>query len=571
MVPRGVDGRIEIGGHGRDRRGALWYDLPVAASAISDRQKRLALVAAILSSTIVAVDSTAVNVALPAIEQDLGGGLAGQQWTVNSYLLTLSALILVSGSLADIYGERRIFTLGVLGFGITSVLCAIAPTIETLVAARALQGVSGALLTPSALAVIIAVFPERERGAAIGSWTAWGGIGILIGPLLGGQIVDSLSWRLIFALNVPLVIGTLALARIAVPGRARELDDTARVDLLGAALCVLGLAGPTFALIQQPRLGWESLGVLVPLVLGIALFALFIWHESRTDSPMLPLGLFRRRNFAVGNIETLAMYGGLSILGFFLTLYLQQVAGYTALQAGSVGLVPTIVMFLLSRRFGAAADRYGPRLFMGVGPLIAALGFVLMLRFDQSVSFAFDLIPALLLFSFGLAMTVSPLTAAVLADADEHNAGIASGTNNAVARIAGLVATAAIGAVVAVQFAGVLEQRLADRPLSAAARAAVANAESRTLGELRVGSEVPAADRRAVSEASIAASVEAFHLSAGIGAGLFVLAGLVALAGLRNPQRAVRAEHCSGGTIVGAPRDVGRTRERAELATAPRA
>ena len=543
----------------------------MAATGISERQKRLALAAAILSSTIVAIDSTAVNVALPAIERDLGGGLAGQQWTVNSYLLTLSALILVSGSLADLYGERRIFTLGVLGFGVTSVLCAIAPTIETLVAARALQGVSGALLTPSALAVIIAIFPESERGAAIGSWTAWGGIGIMIGPLLGGQIVDSLSWRLIFAMNVPLVIGTLLLARVAVPSRARGSDTDARVDLVGAVLCVLGLAGPTFALIQQPRLGWGSPGVLVPLLLGSALFALFVWHESRTRSPMLPLALFRRRNFAVGNAETLAMYGGLSILGFFLTLFLQQVAGYTALQAGSVGLVPTVVMFLLSRRFGAAADRHGPRLFMGLGPLVAALGFVLMLRFDRSVSFAFDLIPALLVFSVGLSMTVSPLTAAVLADADEHNAGVASGTNNAIARIAGLVATAAIGALVAVQFAGALEQRLADRPLSGAARAAVASAESQTLGELRLDARIPAVDRRAVAEASIAASVEAFHLAAGIGAGLFALAGVVALIGLRNPQRDVRAEHCPGGTIVGAPRDVGRSHERRERATAPRA
>ena len=532
----------------------------MAATGFSERQKRLALAAAILSSTIVAVDATAVNVALPAIERDLGGGLAGQQWTANSYLLTLSALILVSGSLADLYGERHIFTLGVLGFGVTSILCAIAPTIETLVAARALQGVSGALLTPSALAVIIATFPERERGAAIGSWTAWGGIGILLGPLLGGQIVDSLSWRLIFALNVPLVIGTLLLARVAVPGRARDAGSDARIDLVGAFLCVLGLAGPTFALIQQPRLGWASPGVLVPLVLGSVLFVLFLWHESRTRAPMLPLALFRRRNFAVGNVETLAMYGGLSIFGFFLTLFLQQVAGYTALQAGSIGLVPTGLMFVLSRRFGAAADRHGPRLFMGLGPLVASLGFLLMLRFDESVSFGLDLMPALLLFSLGLSMTVSPLTAAVLADADEHNAGIASGTNNAIARIAGLVATAAIGAVVAVQFAGGLESRLAETPLSEPARAAVANAEAGTLGELRLEAGVAASDRRAVADASSAASVDAFHLAAAIGAGLFALAGLTALIGLRNPAREVRAEHCPGGTIVGAPRDVGRLR-----------
>ena len=530
----------------------------MATAEISARQKRLALVASILASTIVAVDATVVNVALPAIERDLGGGLAGQQWVANSYLLTLSALILVSGSLADLYGERRVFVIGVIGFGVMSVLCALAPTIELLVVARALQGVSGALLTPSALAIIIATFRESERGAAIGSWTAWGGIGILIGPLVGGQIVDASSWRLIFALNVPLVLVTLLLARVAVPGRADGGGERPRVDGLGGVLCALGLAGPTFALIQQPRLGWADPLVLAPGVVGLALFAAFIWHEARTRAPMLPLELFRRRNFAVGNLETLAMYGALSILGFFLTLFLQQVAGYSALRSGLVGVVPTVVMFLLSRRFGAAADRRGPRLFMGIGPLVAALGFLAMLRFDTTVSFAWDLMPALLLFSLGLSMTVSPLTATVLADADEHNAGVASGTNNAIARAAGLLATAAIGALVSSQFGASLDSRLADRPLSPAAAGAVADAESQTLGQLRLPSSATDSDREIVARASADASVMAFRLAAGTGSLLMLIAGLVGLIGLRAPRRSVRAQECAGGTLAGVPRDAAR-------------
>ncbi len=527
--------------------------------------KQGALVAAILGSTVVSVDATVVNVALPAIGDDLGGGLAGQQWVANAYLLTLAALILVSGSLADLFGERRVFSLGVAAFGVTSVLCAVAPTIEVLVAARALQGVSGALLTPAALAIIIAVFPTAERGKAIGTWTAWSGIGILLGPLLGGQIVDSTSWRVVFAINVPLVLGTLALAGRYVPQGGRRSADGRRphVDVRGAVLCALGLAGPTFALIEQPAYGWASLAVLVPLIGGAGLFAAFLRHEARAPEPMLPLGLFSRSNFRWGNVETFSMYGGLAIFGFFVGLFLQQVAGYSALEAGTIGLVPTGTMFVLSRRFGALADRYGPRLFMGVGPLVVAAGFIAMLRLDADVSFAGDLLPALALFSLGIAITVAPLTAAVLADADESNAGIASAVNNAVARTAGLLTTAAVGAALAASYATNVEGNLAGARISPQAAGVVERAKDRAL-DVPDSRTLPAADRRVVVQATQDAAIGAFHLGMLIAAGLLAAGGLIGLGKIRNPGAGdVRCADCPGGQFAGAPLEVAEVPRRA--------
>jgi EmrB/QacA subfamily drug resistance transporter len=526
----------------------------VTAGRTPSRSKNLALVAAILASTIAAVDSTAVNVALPAIGRDLGGGFAAQQWVSNSYLLTLSALILLSGSLTDKLGERRVFEAGVLGFGIGSVLCGVAPTVGVLIGARALQGVSGALLTPSALAIIVAVFPRDERGAAIGTWTAWGGIGILAGPLLGGQIVDSFSWRGIFLINLPLVVGALALSRIAVPGRARTMSNTP-IDWLGAALAAGGLAGISFGLIEQPVLGWSDPAVIGALGLGVILSASFVVFESRARTPMLPLDLFQRRNFSVANAQTFAMYGGIGLLGFFVTIYLQQVAGYSALKSGVTGLVPTVVMFVLSRRMGKLADRYGPRFFLTVGPFTVALGFVLMLRYGTSVSLLTEVLPALLVFSLGLALTVAPLTATVLGDVDESQAGIASAVNNAIARTAGLISVAAVGAIVSAHFAAALDQRLGGR-LPPSSHAAVQEAKRRTFGVI-APSAIPPSQRVFAADASAGASEDAFHLAVGIGAGLLTVAGIGGFA-LRTERRTdVEAEECAAGQLAGAPRAAG--------------
>jgi len=512
--------------------------------------KRLVLVAAILGTTVVTVDSTVVNVALPAVQDDLGGGLAGQQWTSNAYLLTLSSLLLVGGSLGDLFGARRVFGLGVAGFGITSLFCALSPTIELLVVARALQGVFGALLTPAALAVIVATFPPDERGRAVGAWTAWGGMGTVLGPLIGGQLVDTASWRWIFAINVPIVLITLFLVmRVVSEGRPRAAD--ARVDAVGAALCALGLAGITYGLIEQPLHGWGDPMVLLPLAGGALLFAGFIAWEARTAHPMLPLSLFRRRNFAVGNVETFSMYAGLGLLFFFLVLFLQQVAGYSALEAGTTTIPVTLVMFSLSTRFGALADRHGPRFFMGIGPLISAAGLALFLRLDADVDYLTDLLPGLLVFALGLSMTVAPLTATVLADADEHNAGIASGVNNAIARVASLIAIAAVGAIVASAFGSALRDELAAEGRRPEVARALEEAQKQPLASVVVD-DAPPRVRAEVARASRDASVEALHVAIGIATALVALGGVLGLAGLVNPRRRVEAADCPGGQLAGA-------------------
>src|SRR3954449_3967623 len=322
------------------------------------RTLRITLIACILGSGIVFLDGTVVNVGLPAIQRDLGAGLAAQQWVVEAFLLSLSSLLLVGGSLDDLFNRRRIFAAGVAGFGVTSLMCAAAPNVEFLIAARALQGAAGALLVPSTLAIIMSTFPESERGKAIGSWTAWTGIATVIGPLGGGALIDAASWRWIFAINVPVVLVTLFLIKRGVPSIEHNVAGR-RIDFLGALLCAVGLGGTIFALIEEPTLGASDPAVIGTAIAGVVGIVAFIWHERRTPDPMMPLDLFRIRNFAVGNLATLTMYAGLGGALFFLPLYLQQVAGYEATAAGAAFLPITIIMFTLSSRFGGLSRRLG--------------------------------------------------------------------------------------------------------------------------------------------------------------------------------------------------------------------
>jgi EmrB/QacA subfamily drug resistance transporter len=482
---------------------------------MSPVQARLTILAAVLGTVVVFVDSTVVNVALPAIADDLGGGLAGQQWLNGAYMLTLGALLLVGGTLGDRFGRRRMFSIGLVGFGVTSVLCAIAPSITTLVIARALQGAAGALLVPNTLGLIVAKFAPDARGAAIGSWTAWSGISTVAGPLVGGLIVDNASWRWIFIVNLVPVVAALAI--VARLDAAHDEPTPRHIDLLGATLGTLGLAGPVFALIEQPHRGWGDPMIFVPLILGILLLVAFVVVERREREPMLPLELFAMRNFSVGNLSTLTIYGGLGAAPFFLVLFLQQVAGYSALDAGLATLPITVLMFFLSKRFGALSDRLGPRLFMGVGPIVAAVGIALYTRVEADADYVSQVLPAVLVFGLGLSLTVAPLTATVLGGVPEEDAGMASAINNAVARVGGLLAVAAIGAVVA------------SRLGSATA----------TLGS------VPADT-----------ATSAFDLAMWIVAALVALGGVVSAIGIENPRRRVRGEDCPGGAIIGASREV---------------
>jgi len=403
---------------------------------------RLILVAAILGSAMVFIDGTVVNVALPPIQRDLGGGLAAQQWIAGAYLLTLGSLILVGGSLGDIFGEVWIFRIGVAAFAAASVLCAVAPTANALIAFRGVQGVAGALLTPASLAILTAAFTGAERGAAIGSWTAFSGISTVLGPLFGGWLIGVSTWRAIFLINVPIAAATL-LVTARMPHRETRREGV-RVDVLGAALCVAGLGTTVFGFIEQPRRGWD-VAVDACLAGGAALLAAFVGWERHAAQPMLELRLFRRRNFSVTNLETFAVYGGLSAWAFFLVLYLQQLAGYSPFRAGLATLPTTIVMFLLSRYAGRYAMRYGPRWFMGFGPLVGGVCVATLSRLPEHLDYWRDLLPALVGFAIGFAATVAPLTTTVLSDAGPGDAGIASGINNAVARVAGLVAIAVIG------------------------------------------------------------------------------------------------------------------------------
>ncbi|MEO7123371.1 MAG: MFS transporter [Lacisediminihabitans sp.] len=410
------------------------------------RQQTLVLAIAVLASFVAFLDGSVINVALPAISRDLGGGLSIQQWVVDAYLITLGALILVAGSLSDVFGRIVILRWGLVGFAVSSLLCAISPFGEFLVVARGLQGVAGALLVPSSLAIILSSFRGAAQARAIGLWTAWTSAAFLTGPLIGGLFVDLLSWRLVFVINLlPIAV---ALWLMAVLKQKDVRKQGVAIDYLGAVLGIVGLGGPVFALIEQANYGWTSPAIYLPLIVGILSLIAFLWREKTAKQPMMPLGLFRVRNFAMGNIATVAIYGALSLGGLLLVVFLQQVAKYPATLAGLAMLPVSILNIALSPTFGSLAGKYGPRLFMAIGPIIGGIGYLMLTWIDESALYWTQVLPGVLVFGLGLSITVAPLTAAILGSIDADQAGIGSAINNAVSRVAGLVAVAMVAIIV---------------------------------------------------------------------------------------------------------------------------
>jgi EmrB/QacA subfamily drug resistance transporter len=423
---------------------------------------RWVLLATVLGSGIAFLDATVVNVALPTIGQELGAGISTLQWVVNAYTLTLAGLLLLGGSLGDHYGRRRVFVIGVAWFAVASLLCGLAPNAATLVAARALQGVGAALLTPGSLAILEATFHPDDRGAAIGAWSGLSGVTTAIGPFLGGWLVEAVSWRLIFFINLPLAAAVVWVTQRHVP-ESRDRNATPGLDYLGAALAAVGLAGVIYALTDGPAQGWTSPAILAAGLGGIAALVAFVVVERRSPNPMLPLDLFRSRQFTGANLVTFVVYGALGGALFLLPIQLQRVLGYSPLASG-VALIPiTVLMLLLSARAGRLAQRIGPRLPMTVGPIVAGVGLALLVRVEPGASYVAGVLPGVLVFSLGLSLTVAPLTSTVLAAASADHAGMASAVNNSVARAAGLFAVAVLPVAAGISGAGALEPDQFDR------------------------------------------------------------------------------------------------------------
>jgi EmrB/QacA subfamily drug resistance transporter len=403
---------------------------------------RWVLAATVLGSALAAIDATVVTIALPTIAEDLGASFGDLQWTVTGYSVTLAALILFSGAAGDRFGRRRLFLVGVLGFTVASVLCAAAPTIGALIAARVLQGVGGALLTPSSLAIIEAVFDPRDRAAAVGTWAGFSGVAGAVAPFAGGWLLDLGSWRWVFLVNVPVAALVVAVVVRHVP-ETRNDEATGGLDWVGSVASVLFLGAGTYAIIEAPN-GRGGLVVALAAVLSLVLLLAFLLWERRSPHPLLPLGLFRIRQFSAVNAVTFIVYGALGTFFFLLVLQLQLVAGWSPLLAGSSTIPVTVLVLVFSRWSGVLGQRIGPRPQMTVGPLLCALGTVLALRIGRDASYLRDVVPAVLVLGIGLAAMVAPLTATALSSVPTSNAGLASGVNNALARSASLLGIAGI-------------------------------------------------------------------------------------------------------------------------------
>jgi EmrB/QacA subfamily drug resistance transporter len=420
---------------------------------LGSSQARWLLAVTILGSGIAFLDSTVVNVALPTIGQELGGSLATQQWVLDGYLLTLSALLLAGGAAGDRYGRRRVFVIGLVVFTAASLACGLAPSGDALIVARLAQGVGAAALVPVSLALIDAGVAQADRGKAVGIWAGMSGVTSALGPFVGGWLVDAASWRWVFWINIPLAAAALAIALRHLPeSRDRSAARQGRFDAGGAAVITIGLAGSVYALIEGPARGWGSLAVAAGIV-GVVALTVFPLLESRVRAPLLPPRLFASGQFTGANLTTFAVYAALGGAMFLLALQLQQTLGYSALAAGAATMPTTVIMLIASPWVGATAQRTGPRLPMTVGPLVAGVGLALMVRIEPGGGYLSSVLPAVVVFGIGLSITVAPLTATVLAAVSEEHVGVASGVNNAVARVAGLLAVAVLPAVAGIHAA----------------------------------------------------------------------------------------------------------------------
>lgn len=498
------------------------------------------LLSTILASSMAFIDGSALNVALPSLQTDLKMDGTQLTWVVNAYALFLSALILVGGSLGDHYGRKRVFMLGIALFAIASLACGLAANSGILIAARAVQGVGGAFMVPGSLAILSSTFSEERRGQAIGTWSTFSTLTTLLGPIVGGVLAGAGLWRAIFFINLPLALLALWVLRTHVP-ESRDAEAPKQLDWLGAGLVTLGLAGLTFGFTESPTYGLTHPLIMGILVGSIVALLLFVVVEARSDHPMIPLGLFRSRTFSGTNALTLFLYGALGSMPFFLSLNLVQVQGYPQAQAGLVMLPLGIILALMSRRMGALADRIGARPLLTIGPALAGVGFALFAVPGVTggpADYWGTYFPAVLLLAIGMGITVAPLTTAVMGAAPAHSSGTASGINNAVARTAGVLILAMLGAVVLVRFSSNLETRIAGLNLSEATRTEiVGNAPQLAAAEVpaQVAAEQGVVLRQVIQESY----VETFRLVALVAAGLAWLSAGLAWLLVDTKQRAV--------------------------------
>jgi EmrB/QacA subfamily drug resistance transporter len=496
-----------------------------AADANAARAQPWVLAATIVASSMVFIDSSVVNVALPAIQAALAAPVSQAQWVVNAYVLTLGALILVGGAAGDRFGRRRVCVAGIVLFTAASVWCGLASGSSMLVAARAAQGIGGALLVPSSLAIISATFPEQQRGRAIGTWAAASALTTALGPVLGGWLVDSFSWRAIFFINVPFAIIALVLAERWIP-ESRD-ESTVGVDWAGGVLAIAGLGTLAYGLTAAASTGWTDASVQGCLVASLLLLALLVWWEGRARCPMLPLALFRSATFSGANAITLLLYFALSGELFFLPFDLIDIQGYSAAGAGAAFLPLTLVMAGLSRWAGGLNSRHGSRLLLVSGPLIVASGLVLIAIAPTNGSYWTSVFPAMIVWGFGMALSVAPLTTTVMSSAGQRYAGAASGINNATARIAGLLAVALLGAVAVGTFRAALDARLDRLHVTAGIRQAL-QPEVQKLAEAQVPPGVDDVTRQALRAALDASFVHSFRVATLIAAAAALLSAACA-------------------------------------------